>query len=144
MDDPYRGRIPEGARSFGLAAAAGEPLSPREITHWRMGAVQEAPRWGAVEALANTTDPSALVRTLALDQLRLRWPEDPRTAHALITSLATDPVPENRVRSARALGFLPGAPEVRAALEEAASIDEDHEVRWAARYALFVRAGDTA
>ncbi len=62
--------------------------------------------------------------------------EDPRTVPALLSLLESDP--EEGIRERAALGLAPwaGTGQVRDALQNAASADEDLDVRWAARYAI--------
>jgi hypothetical protein len=62
--------------------------------------------------------------------------DDPRTQVGLLNRLAHDPVPMVRRACVVGLARLPSGAAIREALEASAALDEDLNVRWAARYAL--------
>ena len=141
MADPFRGRIPENARRFALAPRDGPQPSLEDIqddVRFQQQVIRQAMTWTHEDALRHAWSLDARLRSAARSQLWRRWPSDPLTVAPLVDSLENDPNPVVRQMSAREIGFLPPALVDRLALEEAASFDEDHQVRWAARYALIV------
>jgi HEAT repeats/Domain of unknown function (DUF4304) len=85
---------------------------------------------------ADISDPDEHVRAGAVSDLGISASEDARAVPALLNRLQHDPSPPVRSAAAGALRPLAGQPQVYAALRAAADQDEDHEVRWGARYAL--------
>jgi HEAT repeat protein len=84
--------------------------------------------------LAGLDDPDWRVRHEVIDRLAVRAEADPRTAHALIRVLATDPSWEVRSTAAMAIKRFP-SPDVVAALR-AACHDPHEEVRESAEFSL--------
>jgi hypothetical protein len=86
------------------------------------------------ELLAGLDDPDWRVRHEVIDRLAVRAEADPRTPHALIRTLATDPAWEVRSAAAMAIQRFHG-PDVVTALR-AACLDPHDEVRESAEFSL--------
>ena len=158
---PVAESVLEGLRAYGWPAieaaldAPGFPADPlaawgrtfparanpwdRLIGDPRAGGLAGALRPAGVRAdswFAELADPDEAARCSAVDRISGEAPDDPRTLPALLDRLEHDPSDRVRWQAARALLPLAGQPAVAAALAAAAALDEDLQVRWAARYAL--------
>jgi hypothetical protein len=88
-------------------------------------------------AFADLADQSANSRFGAAQTIARLGMTDPRAVPALLDRLRHDLSPHvRREIASRMLAPIAHSQQVRQALSEAAAGDEDHEVRWAARYAL--------
>jgi hypothetical protein len=81
-------------------------------------------------------DPDEHVRAGAVSDIGAIASGDARTVPALLNRLEHDPSPAVRSAAAGALRAYARQPRVHAAFRAAADQDEDHTVRWEARYAL--------
>ena len=86
--------------------------------------------------VADLSHPDELVRVGATGEIGAAMPRRRRAVPTLLRNLEHDPSPAVRQQSALALRMLAAEHDVRQALQAAATQDEDHTVRWAARYAL--------
>jgi HEAT repeats len=88
------------------------------------------------DLLTAISDPDEHIRAGAVSDIDITASDDDRTLAALLNRLEHDPSPWVRSAAARALRPQAGQAQVRAAFRAAADQDEDHNVRWEARYAL--------
>jgi hypothetical protein len=88
------------------------------------------------DVFADLADPDAIVRAEAAVSIGLEQLGDARAIPALLNRLEFDPSANVRERAALALGRAADRPEVREAFRAAAAMDEDVQVRLAARYGL--------
>ena len=89
-----------------------------------------------VKLFAEFGDGDEITRYTAVELIGETAIEDPRAVPALLERLEHDPSQPVRLMAARGLRPLARLAAVRQALQQAAAMDEDVEIRWAARYAL--------
>ena len=88
------------------------------------------------ELFAELADEDHITRYTAAQLIGETALDDPRAVPALLDRLERDPSQPVRLMAARGLRLLAGQPTVRQALQQAAAMDEDVEIRWEARYAI--------
>jgi hypothetical protein len=94
------------------------------------------------DLFAALSDPDEGIRAGAASDIGKTATRDTRTVPALLGRLEHDPSPLVRAAAAAALRPYAREPQVNAAFRATADQDEDHMVRWEARYALRLAAAD--
>jgi HEAT repeats len=136
LDSP--GYPPDPAVTWPRSFAAQPSPAARGATSPNLGGLTWAlRRTGERDDLfTDISDPDEHVRAGAVSDIGTNASDDARTVAALLNRLEHDPSPAVRSAAARALRPQAGQPQVYAAFQAAAGQDEDHLVRWEARYAL--------
>jgi HEAT repeats len=136
LDSP--GYPPDPAITWPRSFAAQPSPAARGATSPNLGGLTWAlRRTGERDDLfAALGDPDEHVRAGATADIGVAASDDARTVPALLNQLEHDPSPAARCAAARALQPHAGRPQVYAAFRAAADQDEDHLVRWEARYAI--------
>jgi hypothetical protein len=147
MEDPNPNRVPKDPRTFpkedpdyGLSI---EDRQEAEARWWR--AVAEADEWEFEECISKANDSWLGYRRLAQHQLREKWPDEPESVDAFRKAIESENSWRTREFLVLSLGFWPGLqrPAIDAALADAAELDENAHVRWAAKYATAIRSRPT-
>ena len=101
--------------------------------------VSRCPLAESEELLRQVNDPEWTVRSDALDQLAVRWPDSPATAEALAAAATNDPSAPVRQRALTILGEAWPEHPAFEALAQQGLLDSDHRVRSAACTAFALR-----